>query len=319
MVNTPFNQTAVPAGIGEREENCHAEAGFRLANFHVITHQDATKVSGALQVFGGVGGADVLEWTELPISKVGLAGGGLPYPQTPVLFTFNAVPAALSSRWRIRGLDQFYAHQTEITPWIPFSLTHPFTVTPFSKVFSHVFRLEYQSLSVDIAAHQAAVGITNIWDPLYVSDLTNNPATAQEMQSLDNLGIGLPVRVSPYGVSQPYLHPEIMGNVLARRTGELEVDNAIIPPFDGTLSGFTVGVSAAGWQGTPHKLGFASPDAWVTKILNVDGGEFQMGGEIEVAVPPPSRATDLLEFSCLVRSALGTRREASPVTAYPLG
>jgi hypothetical protein len=314
MVNNPLNNSPVQGGIGLREEQCHAESGLRLATVNTVLRQDATVVSGALQLFGGVAGADVLEWTNLSLTS---GQGRLNYPMTPVLFTFNVVPALIYSRWRIRGLDQFHAHQTEITPWLPFSQTHPLTVTPFSKVFSLVRQLEYQSIGVDVAAHQASVGISNVWDPTNSADATNNPATSQEMFSVDNLGIGLPLRVSPYGVSQPYLHPEIVGNVLAYNP--TQTDNAIIVPYDGTLSGFTVGVSAPGFQGTPHKLGFASPDAWVTKILNVSGTEFKMGGDIEVAVPPPSRASDVLEFSFLVRSALGTRREASPVTAYPLG
>jgi hypothetical protein len=82
------------------------------------------------------------------------------------------------------------------------------------------------------------------------------------------------------------------------------------------VSGFTVGVSVSGFEGYAHKIGFGSPDAWVTKILDLAGAEFVMGGVPNNGTP---RADDTIEFFIMVRSSLGTRYESNAETAYPWG
>jgi len=137
------------------------------------------------------------------------------------------------------------------------------------------------------------------------------------MMTARNLGFGTPIRISPYGVASPVAHPEILGHIVGWNYRQTEW--AHIPPWTATVAGFSVGESNPGWQGTPHKIGLRSPDNWATDKIAGGIGDFDVGGQVEGVASSPARHDDALEFSLFVRSALGTRREANPQTAYPLG
>jgi hypothetical protein len=241
----------------------------------------------------------------------------MPYPMTPVIWVRSTAPGATKRiRVQVSGLDQFWSPQREITPWVAHHATLRVIQFPLSKVFSYVSKVEYQSDDYDSDTDTISVGTTNIWDPGPVADIVNDPE-GRNMQHLDNLGIGTPRRISPYGDNAPIPEPEVIGNIVAYNVTQDYY--AHIPPLDSVVAGFTVGTSVAGFEGYAHKIGFGSPDAWVTKILNLAGAEFLMGGEVHAAAPPPVRADDTLEFYAMIRSSLGTRYEAMSETTYVWG
>lgn len=314
MISNMPEDSPTPGGVGIREEGLHTECGMRTAQVSVTLKAQGVEMQPAV-LFGGVGSADVLEWTTVG----GVLNGRLSQPMTPMIIVSALVPTGKLVRVRVRGLNQFYAHQTEISPWVA---AGPLITTafPLSKVFSLVRLFEYQSINFDIAGDVIAMGTSNIFDPINIADDTEDEDNAVTLLHGENLGIGLPLRISPYGVAQPYAHPEILGDVMGHNPSQTIDDSlpavAQIGPLTATVAGYTVGVSADGFQGYRDKLGFDSPDSWTTKILKVDGGTFRMGGEVEGAASTPPRNSDILEFSFMVRTALGTRREANPKSTY---
>ena len=318
-ISHSFESSPVPAGVGEREEGLHPECGLRVISVAAQMRVDTVALGGAV-AFGGAGGADVLDWTNVSLAS----NGRLYLPVTPTVLAISALPANKFVRVRIRGLDQFYSAQEEISPWIPAG-PRANMISPVSKVFSVVTSTEYQSINFDLGSDFIGFGVCGLWDPINSADDTNNLTGAASFVNLDNMGFGIQMRISPYGTNDPYQHPEILGHIMAVNP-EQGVDDgvpavaSIAPiPLSGAGAGFTVGASEPGWQGDPHKIGFQSTDDWVAqKILKVTGGEFRMGGEIEGVASTPPRVDDTLEFTVMVRTALGTRRRANPTTSYTL-
>ncbi len=316
--NMPQEST-IPGGVGQREESLHPECGLRVV---CISHMTAVDIIGLVsQLFGTSGGTSVPDWTPLTL----LNNGRMDVPMTPSIFVTTAAPTDKFARFRFRGLDQFYAHQTEITPWLG-SGPRANTLTPISKVFSLITSIEFQSIGYDTATSDSInIGISNVWDPVNAADDTENLIGAITLQFQRNMGIGIPIRITPYGTEDPYKHPEILGDVMGHNPSQT-LDQSGLPaiasikplPSAGAGAGFTVGVSESGWQGATHKLGFDSSDNWATeKIPLVDGsGDFRMGGEVEGVASSPPRAADILEFTFMVRTASGTRRRANPKSSY---
>jgi hypothetical protein len=253
----------------------------------------------------------------------GLFTGYVTPPCTPLITYFDSTPNNVDRiRVRVRGLDQFGHQQVEISPWVSKVIAAPSpylrTMWPMSKVFSYVSSMEYQSEGAGLALAQLGISVSPVWDQVNPADPTGQQAAVQlearEYLHLENMGIASPLRIAPSSDLDP-----VVGNVLAYNHTQQVA--AHIVPFDGVVAGYTVGASAAGFEGYPHKIGFQSPDAWVTKVQRIGGGEFRLGGEVAgaAAIPVPDRVNDVLEFFVTVRSSLGSRQDTHPETSYVWG
>ncbi len=308
----------IAGGVGVREEQLRLGSGLRLSCLTTIARDQIDVVSGTAAPIGTADGtqptpvepADV--WFDPAWSAF---SGRMPFPMTPMIAITSTAPSA-SKRVRIRmsGLDQFWSPQLEITPFVALDATLDVMQFPMSKVFAFVAKVEYQFELLDSDTDTISVGISNVFDPTEVADVAQDADNARVLKNLENLGFATPIRISPFGVSQPVSHPEVIGDVTA---WNMTSDTfAHIQPL-GVVAGFTVGVSAAGFQGYAHKLGFDSPDGWTTKILDLAGAEFRMGGEAEGVASSPVRASDTTKYMAQFRSSVGTRREAMAESIYP--
>ena len=305
----PLQSIIRPGGSGLDEARIHPASGLRINSQCPIQRTNFARISGAAAQIGGAAGAPVEVWTPVVWTSF---EGRVPVPQTPCILVLQAVAAATQIRFRVRGLDQFGATCYELTPWVTLDADIPNTGIPLSKVFSWVGSVEYMSIGV-INTTNITIGISNLYDPGPAADDAESPASAVQMINTENLGLGTMLRISPYGRPDPFPHPEVIGMVMAYNFEQTEY--AEIPPQDADNAGFTVGRNVPGWQGTPHKIGFASPDGWTTKIAG-GSGEFRMGGQEEGVLGSPPRMNDTLQFSFHIRSELGTRRDALSDGSY---
>ena len=310
----PRGETAVGGGVGLREENLHMASGLRVRTMSTCLGGLFQGLSAGTTPLGGVGGADVLTWTNAVFPNM---RGRMPYPMTPVMYAVAAPSATKRLRVRLHGTDQFCTPIVETSPWISHGAVLASRCFPMSKVFAQVNNVQWQSENYDSGTDLLSIGFEVTFDPINSADATNNPLFARDWIHEENLGLGTPVRVSPYGDADP-----VQGRIMAWNwtQGVGASINRFRPATDPSpIAGFVVGQSAPGFEGCAHKIGFQSPDAWVTKIQRFGGGEFRMGGQVEVAVPPPGRAADILEFHCTIRSDLGSRHESHHQTTYVFG
>jgi hypothetical protein len=282
---------------------------------------------------GGGGGAAVTTWTPIEWTLF----NGRPYiPQTPVINVTNVPAAGKFIRIRCRGLDQFGSAIEEITPWIAIDAVLIDTQCALSKVFSLVSFVEYQSIGLNIATDAIVMGTSVLFDPTFVDD---NPGVSipRAVVHPENLGLALPLRVSPYGRlddDYEFSNLSVYGVTQSADLGANYDAWAVIGRYDPTAAvpaGFTIGFSAPGFQGCTHKMGIHRSDGWAAKFQtlarsNAPAVDLRLGGEAHV--PPPSRAADTLKLTLYVRSRSGTRFNthgastrmgAAATTSYPLG
>lgn len=260
-------------------------------------------------------------------------------------------------RFRVRGLDQFGAAQEEITPEITLTTKgyaiatdgDYFTLVHLSKVFSYVHDVEYVNYGASdgtnghlwVTANTSTfrMGWCTVIDPVplngSLATATIQPLagltvdTGTQIAGIENWGIGTPLRMAPYGPANPFTNPEYVGGtatILREKTTPTVLNTTVRVPGRGqTLAGsaptagFALGRSAAGWQGTPHKLGFFSNDNWATnKISGID----LTGSSNRASDRPASYAQlgeDELQIVASIRTSIGTRRGSNPTSSYPRG
>lgn len=144
-----------------------------------------------------------------------------------------------------------------------------------------------------------------------------------------NWGVGTPLQMSPYGKPQPFPSPDILGatGMILRQSRTPTALNTVAQlPARGQLAvagvapttGVTLGRSASGFQGTPHKFGFFSNNAWVTKIADItlSGSSTRASG---IPTGYIQLGEDDIALVATLRSTLGTQQDSNPTGSYPRG
>lgn len=317
-----FRESIHAAGSGLREEHIDEEDGLRCRSIQLGSLSSFTAVSGTTTTIGAGGGADVTTWTSL---VTGSWAGRMPIAMTPSAFLI-VLNANSQIRLRARGYDQFGSYIMEVTPWVALTAgaSNALHLINFSKVFSYVDRVDYQSIGIDSASAVAGIGLSMIIDPdrvenASIGDAGNGPMLLYNTE--DNWGVATPVRVSPYS-NHPVPEFEVLGAAIVNANDDQA--RSVLLPYEAGRSfgafssaGYRVGRSLAGWQGTPHKIGFRSDD-WSTDKLPVE-----TGGSSTFASDTPTLigeiGVDWLRLFFWVRSALGTRRDHNPTSVYATG
>lgn len=329
-----YDESPVPSGQGIREEGVHVGSGLRLASAVCPIGTSLSGISNeALTIaWGAGGGAAVNAWTSI---KTVNWLGFLPIPVTPCINILVA-PATFFARFRITGFDQFDNHIVEVTPTVTAvsgASTYAFLLV-CSKVFRYVENVEYMSTAVDNSLSRIEVGWTSIVDPRGVEassiDFGFGVTSTRMLNTWQNWGFATPLRVSPWGIAVPatpavnlqarrIAHAaELQGGVCSRLVPSLAFQALTVFGQNGASNtALRLGTSLAGWQGTPHKVGFVSSDNWTTNFTN-----FFTGSATRAGGTPTSTAQfgeDRLQYVCGVRSALGTRRNSNPESSYVWG
>jgi hypothetical protein len=282
----------------------------------------------------------------------------LPVPMTPTMLFYvipstgapgGAFPETVEVKVKVQGTDQFGCYQEEITPWVSKTMTTTscWFGIHLSKVFSTVDQVYVMTNNITNLGNLSTCGMgwgTNI-DPTMAGAATINVSTFDTYwelfegglvtSNLDmcgtaaNWGVGTPFRVSPYGPSTPYPTPEILGataTILREKNTPTALNTTARLPVRGQLSvagvapttGLCVGRSVAGWEGTPHKVGFFSNNAWTTKVagINLGGSSTRASG---VPTTDAQVGEDELMITVAMRTLIGTMRDSNPTRTYPLG
>jgi hypothetical protein len=308
-------------------------------------------------VFGGTGGAAVTDWTSLRVPGT-TWNPRLPLPMTPTLTLFaqavNATPVTMTARFRLRGMGQFGETVEEVTPWLSWTWTTSThcIIMNASRVFATLDSVEFQSTNIDKAHSAVFIGWHCIIDPTGVEAATVDftavaaawttggvTSNIRFLGTYANWGLGTQLMLSPYGPDVPYRTPEILGGSAVMLRSRVTNSGApaitllaaakILPVYQDVLTqppaaitrvatGLAVGKAAAGWQNTPSKVGFASTDAWTTKITGIDlrGSSSETGGVAGIPDVYSELGDDEILFNINVRSTLGTQRGANPLSSY---
>lgn len=345
-------------GRGTTEKQLGAQSGLRNS-FTSILWGPEPDILAQNAGIGGLSRADVPEANDKAfdqrwrsIENGGLTAAGVPVANpspgsrlprkmpvaaTPNLVIFrgsNATPFTV--RWRITGLDQFGAQQVEVTPWIEgaseaAALVH---VMFASKVFSWVSKIEYQSTGLRIDGTDptgtpgggqadrlyAGLGFGH-WAPALTT------ADSVKFYNLENNGLGLPFRVIGPGAKQStQLEPEIFGVGIRNLTNVDAISGRqfdYFGPFDGTNTGFEVGYSSPGFEGTPHKISIRSAD--FSAYDGNEGGPGFVGFRGLSPLPTLPSAllsifTDVSLWTISCRTLIGTQEDSNPQgTPYQKG
>lgn len=307
-----LERPGIGGGVGIKEEDIHATSGLRMA---VDTPVLITSTNAIAAItLGTPTGAPITTWKPM-VGPVDLPFyfGHPAYPVTPTVFMITPAPAVTKQlRIRMTGTDQFGVTQTETSPWVAHlgGATDVVVAFPMSKVFQYVALIEIMTVGYNSTTDFAQIGQLNCFDPTNIAD---DAADLQGVTILhrQNLGFGTTRRLSPNTDGF-----RVYGNIGAYNWTQRAF--AYIAPVSGTVAGFTVGQSVAGFEGYQHKIGFDSPNWAATKVQQFGGGEFRMGGQVQGSPPPPIRARDVLEFHVTLRSDLGLR-DSHPQTSYAFG
>jgi len=352
-----FQTAAQQTGVGINERNLHVTTGLRTASFTATVEQSLGGICLTTgTTIGSVSGSTAGWGPSLRAITASAWRPNLPYPQTPVIGIF-ALPAGTppfalpqTQRFRVRmlGLDQFGNPIEEITPWITKSMTlaSQMTFIVMSKVFSVVNDCYIATVNVSSLLSVASIGWAAAPDPTGIesSAITDNPfaaswnaflAGAPTTTNADfvgteaNWGVGTPLLMEPYGPDMPFPSPDILGatGILLRQINTPTVLNTVARlPARGQIgaggvaptTGIAIGRSAAGFQGTPHKLGFFSSDDWTTKITGIS----LTGSSTRASQRPTAWLQyfeDSLQIQALVRTTVGTQRTSNATNNYPNG
>lgn len=351
-----FQESHVPAGSGISERQLHLATGLRNQSLTpIISTNFAGIFNTGVGVIGTAGGTRSGTWPAGLRLAASAWNPVLPVPMTPT-FTFYVVqgigagyPQTVEVKLRILGTDQFGCYQEEVTPWVTKvqTTTSQWFQIITSKVFSTIDQVYVMTSNVhsDLGFSLCGCGWGTNIDPLFVQaatfaahsydatwELVHGGAVATNLDmcgTAPNWGVGTPYRVSPHGPSNPYPTPEILGatgTLLREKNTPTALNTTARLPVRGQLSvagvapttGLAVGRSVAGWQGTPHKIGFFSNDTWVTKIAGIN-----LGGSSTRASGLPTTegqvGEDELMLTVAMRTCIGTRRDSNPTRTYPNG
>ncbi|HET8784173.1 MAG TPA: hypothetical protein VFM38_00945 [Candidatus Limnocylindrales bacterium] len=328
------SETVVPGGVGVGERQVHAASGLRTASLTAMLTLNVNAITPAPVSIGTVGGTDpVLDWTS--IKNPATWQPRLPVPITPLLYLFTLPAGAappFSMRFRLTGYDQFGARKVEVTPWHEVAVwavnNYAFMLTA-SQVFSYLDNVEYQCTRLDITLSRLSVGYHTMPDHTRLEasagiDPGNGATSFRTLGTFANWGLGIPMRVEPYGPDMPYRVPEILGAtavLLRNRTNPANTVRNVIArlPVFGDVgvgnTGLAIGHNATGYRGEPHKIGFRSSDSWATKIPGIELG----GSEGDADDIPDSLleiGDDEILWSFQFRSTAGTLRQANPTNSY---
>jgi len=348
-----FKETPVPSGSGLHERQLHISSGLRNSQLNAVISTDLDGVSFGL--IGTAGGGDLgifqpgLRAQGAPWSPV------LPLPMTPTITILavppepQAFPQTVVVQARLIGTDQFGCYQEEITPILTKVMTTTSQWFGFhcSKVFASIDDVFFHTGNIDPALSVAQIGWSTLIDPtkagaaaiadhafelvwefFHAGTLSGTVLVTNYdlIGTAANWGIGTPHRVEPFGPSIPFPSPEIMGavgTILRQRTTPTVLNTTARLPARGQLiggsapvTGVAIGRSAAGFQGTPHKFGFFSNDAWTTPISGINFGGSSSRGGAGVPTAEAQLGEDEIQISALLRTTMGTRRGANSTKAY---
>jgi hypothetical protein len=341
-------------GVGVTEEQIHVASGIRNSTLNVVVQRSLTGIISSVGTdIGTAGGIRSSGFaTSLRLSSSSAWNPVMAVPQTPLVFIYAvsliAFPTTVEFRIKMTGLDQFGNRIQEITPWQSKTQTTTSQMILFcmSKVFSVIDDCWIDTNNITNAASisNAAIGWGPIADPtgLEASAVTDNPSAANVawvsggatgtntdlVGTEANWGVGTPMRVAPYGPAIPFPSPEYLGGTvsLVREVNTPALLNAVAvvegrdQPTAGVVpvTGFALGRSAAGFQGTPHKLGFFSNDAWTTKItgIGLTGSSTRASG---IPTAYVHTIEDAIQINVALRTTLGTQRDANATSSYPNG
>lgn len=216
------NATAVPYGIGLREEQVHVGSGLRVATVTAMLKRGVTPTSAAFHVNQILDGSSLLAaaaaGTFVSLRNtytLGVWNGSLPVPMTPcVRLLMVPTTTTQSLQFRVRGYDQFGNHIVETCPQIDLAgvatgvATEGFYTIIFSKVFSYVDDIEFRGTIGAAFGPFFQCGWTCVVDPTRSEaaaavdhwGVGGGPTYLQNfLGTCENWGIGTPLRVSPYG------------------------------------------------------------------------------------------------------------------------
>lgn len=326
-MGVPYKQLPIPDGTGYREEQIHQASGLRVAT---VSCALTTNLAGiqALTAFqtplGTPGLGEPLTQPTWASLKVAASWHGrLPTPMTPaitLITTVNTAPGTMNIRFRARGYDQFGASIVETTPWLAIATTSTsfYKIIYLSMVFSFLEDLEVQ-VDDTLGTGEFSVGWSAIIDPAKAEAATLSVSLAGagasntdvDIIAPTNWGIGTPLRIQPYGPSQPYAYPEILGAsgaLIGSSYGPTVLGTpAVFATASSTADGVTLGQNASGWEGTPNKIGFVDSDENGSITADIE-----LGGSSQSASQTPGTlaqlGADSLELCFTIRSTVGTRR-----------
>lgn len=319
------------AGPGYSEEQLHPATGLRIASFGIRSTAGYSHIAVGTIPIGTETGDDVLDWTSLRYDSENNAGSWSPrsliVPMTPTVF-IGCVSSNAAIRFRCTGYDQFLQPQTETGPWVELTtgLANNQHWYNLSKVFSFVEDVEYQSRGFTSLVDNCAVGFHVQLDSYYLENVQLTDAglfntNIQTYGTLENWGIGTPLRIGRHQGDFPYPDFEVIAS-----EGINISDNysrSAIPRYDPTranTTGFTIGRSLPGWEGTPHKIGIHSDD-WQNDKLGVDltGSATHPDTTAPFAISLGDIGADSVELHFTIRTRLGTGRPSASGSSYVWG
>jgi len=348
-----FTATPGATGPGVTERELHPQSGLRLMPFNVTITRNLAAIVATAPI-GNADGSTMGDWPTSLRHQAVAWNPIMPFPATPTVTLFvgqhTAVfPATVQVQVRMRGRDQFGNAIEEITPWVTkvMTTTSQLFCLHMSKVFAVVDDCWVKTSNVStVATSAASIGVIAVIDPAkseagvmgdvdWYSAVWAVMAGGPVNTNLDhcgtapNWGLGTPMRVEPYGPSNPYASPEIMGctaTLLRQTTTPTVINVTARVPARGQLSvsgaapttGVALGRSTSGWQGCMHKLGFFSNDSWTTKVAGIDLG----GSSLRASGIPAAWAQlgeDDIQLTMLLRTTVATMRGANPSKTYPNG
>lgn len=293
-----------PGGPGIDEKQIHSGSGLRTACLSGVMSSDHDAIVDAFVP------ADQTTFTPMTIVT---GAGRLPLPMTPAI-TYNHLGVSLlpkTMQFRIKGYDQFGNFITELLPQVTFTPTDDadISVQMASKVFAHISEVAY-TLSGFETNDVIDVGWRFIWHESVFDDGDGGDNTSH---GLRNIGIGTPVKMAPYGGALGETQqgqaaamkiPDILGITCYNVTNGTAI---VVPPYNnGEDAGFRVGLNAAGYQGTPHKVSL-----FLGEIGSAGTFPTTAGGTDDLA------EADLVIIHINARATAGTARTNSPKSSYP--
>lgn len=298
-----------PGGLGIDERQIHIASGLRTASMSGMCVTDADAI------VDNATPANQTSWTALTLVS---NSARLPVPCTPVITIThgNASPTAHVAQFRFRGYDQFGVAIQEILPQITTGPTdqNDLSLQVCSKVFAYVTEVAYL-LSGFQTSTTFDVGYQFIWNQVAYAAEDGGDS---EIFGGANMGIGLPLRVSPYGpnlgatldpnTDTSITDPEILSFVMINHTNSDAI--VVVPSRAATTAttdeGFQVGISASGYEGCAHKIGI----------------ELDATGAGNGTFPTTAAGTDDLahadtvSFYLNMRSSIGTGRRSGVRSSY---
>lgn len=236
-----------------------------------------------------------------------------------------------TSQWFMVHMSKVFASVEQM--WLKGANIFPSSVPGSRVAIGWCSCIDPTAAAAAAASNVLAAGFVSYYWPVIMSllwDSGGGHATNFDLVgTAANWGIGTPLQMQPYGKPLPFQSPDILGAsgmILRQRNTPTALNTVAQLPAKGQLAvagaapntGVTIGRSASGFLGTPHKLGFFSVDDWVTKISGIGLG----GSSTRASGVPTSYAQlgeDDIGIVATLRTTLGTQQDSNPTSSYPQG